>query len=48
LANVPGLPANPFSIYFGIRDTVSAHRKDREFGWFYLLRSIKKHANKKQ
>lgn len=41
LANIPKLPANPFSLYYGTRDTVSAMRMKKEFGWLYLLRDIR-------
>ena len=41
LANLPGLPVNPFSVFFGIRDTTAAYKRNRDHGWFYLLRDIK-------
>lgn len=44
LANLPGMAVNPFSIFFGIRDTASAHQKNQENGWLYLLRDIKRTA----
>lgn len=48
LANLPGMAVNPFSLFFGIRDTASAHRKNQENGWLYLLRDIKKTASEKK
>lgn len=41
LANIPGLLVNPFSLYFGGRDTVSATKRSKEHGWLYLLRDIR-------
>jgi len=41
LANVPGLHVNPFSLFFGARDTYRARADGREHGWFYLLRDIR-------
>ncbi len=41
LANVPGLPVNPASVYFGARDTVTAVRRKGDYGWLYLLRDIR-------
>jgi hypothetical protein len=41
LANIPGMVVNPFSIFFGVRDTLSAAKKRKDLGWFYLLRDIK-------
>lgn len=41
LANIPGMVINPFSIFFGIRDTLSAAKKRKDTGWLYLLRDIK-------
>lgn len=49
LANLP-LPinVNPFSLFFGIRDTAAAHKRNQENGWLYLLRDIKKVAGEKK
>lgn len=44
LANVPGLAVNPFSVFFGLRDTVKSIKKSNEHGWLYLLRDIRKSA----
>jgi hypothetical protein len=44
LANLPGMAVNPFSLFFGIRDTAAAHKRNQENGWLYLLRDIKKVA----
>jgi hypothetical protein len=41
LGNVPGLAVNPFSLYFGARDTVKHYKRQRDSGWFYLLRDIR-------
>jgi hypothetical protein len=46
LSNVPGLPVNPFSLFFGIRDTAAELKKHREHGWLYLLREIRAAAKK--
>lgn len=48
LANLPGMVVNPFSLFFGIRDTATAHKKNQENGWLYLLRDIKKTAGAKK
>jgi hypothetical protein len=48
LANLPGMAVNPFSLFFGIRDTAAAHKKNQENGWLYLLRDIKKTASEKK
>lgn len=45
LANIPGMAVNPFSIFFGIRDTLSAAKKQKDIVWLYLLRDIKNTAN---
>lgn len=42
LANIPGLPVNPFSLFLGARDTKHEHQRQRESGWFYLLRDIRR------
>ena len=42
LANLPGMPLNPFSLFFGIRDTTGVKKRNRENGWLYLLRDIKR------
>lgn len=41
LANIPGLPINPFSLFFGLRDTAKSFKKSKEHGWLYLLRDIR-------
>jgi hypothetical protein len=41
LANIPGLPVNPASVYFGLRDSVSVAKRDKNLGWLYLLRDIR-------
>lgn len=41
LANIPGLPVNPASVYFGIRDSASAVNRNSQHGWLYLLRDIR-------
>lgn len=48
LANLPGMAVNPFSLFFGIRDTAAAHKKNKENGWLYLLRDIKRAAGEKE
>jgi hypothetical protein len=45
LANIPGLPVNPASVYFGVRDSVSAIKRSKEFGWLHLLRDIRRAAD---
>jgi len=40
LANLPGMAVNPFSAFFGIRDTASEIRANQNHGWVYLLRDI--------
>lgn len=42
LANIPGLAVNPFSVFFGLRDTVKSAKNTNEHGWLYLLRDIRK------
>ena len=42
LANIPGIAVNPFSVFFGLRDTAKSIKKRNEHGWLYLLRDIKK------
>ncbi len=48
LANLPGMAVNPFSLFFGIRDTAAAHKRNQDNGWLYLLRDIKKVAGGKK
>lgn len=48
LANLPGMAVNPFSLFFGIRDTAAARKRNQENGWLYLLRDIKKVAGEKK
>ena len=48
LANIPGLPVNPASVFFGARDTISAVKKNNKFGWLYLLRDIRAAATPAQ
>lgn len=48
LGNLPGMALNPFSLFFGIRDTANAHKRNKENGWLYLLRDIKRFANEKK
>ena len=45
LANIPGLPVNPASVYFCVRDSVSAVKRSKKFGWLYLLRDIRAAAD---
>jgi hypothetical protein len=45
LANIPGLPVNPASLYFGARDTLSAIKRSNAAGWLYLLRDIRNAAD---
>lgn len=47
LANLPGMVVNPFSVFFGLRDTASACKKHRDLGWLYLLRDIRQTAKPK-
>lgn len=42
LSNIPGLPINPFSLFFGLRDTAKSYTKSNDHGWLYLLRDIRK------
>jgi len=44
IANLPGLAINPYGVYVGIRDTVSAIRKRKDFSWLYLLRDVRSAA----
>ncbi len=44
MGNLPGLAVNPFSVFFGARDTLAAVKKRNEFGWLYLLRDIRRAA----
>ena len=44
LANLPGMAVNPFSLFFGVRDTAEAYKRNQENGWLYLLRDIKRVA----
>lgn len=46
LGNLPGMVLNPFSLFFGLRDTRAAYKKNQDHGWLYLLRDIKKAASK--
>lgn len=41
LANIPGFTFNPFSVFFGFRDTTKAYKKNVEHGWLYLLRDVR-------
>lgn len=42
LANIPGIPvANPFSVFFGLRDTYKEAKKQKEITWLYLLRDVR-------
>ena len=42
LANIPGFQFNPFSVFFGLRDTAKSIKKEHDHGWLYLLRDIRK------
>jgi hypothetical protein len=44
LSNLPGLPINPFSVLFGLRDTAKSYTRNKDFGWLYLLRDIRRSA----
>lgn len=46
LANIPGLPLNPASVFFGVRDIISEKNKTDELSWYYFLRDIKSAAAK--
>ena len=48
LANLPGMAVNPFSLFFGVRDTAEAYKRNQENGWLYLLRDIKRVAIEKK
>jgi hypothetical protein len=48
LANIPGLPVNPFSMFFGLRDTLGAVKDQNDLGWFYLLRDLKNAADEQR
>ena len=41
IGNLPGMAVNPFSLYFGSRDTLNAAKRARDVGWFYLLRDMR-------
>lgn len=40
LANIPGLPLNPASAFFGVRDIIAERKKADELSWYYSLRDI--------
>lgn len=47
LSNLPGIPyVNPFSFYFGVRDIILENKKQKNVGWIYSLRDLKKTVNK--
>jgi hypothetical protein len=46
LSNLPGFPVfNPFSLFFGSRDTGMAIKNSRDLAWLYLLRDIRAAAS---
>lgn len=46
LSNIPGLAVNPFSLFFGARDTAHHYKRQKDAAWFYLLRDIRAAATR--